>query len=105
MEHQDWDLFTIKKKKSSSEKKEFVKSTERKIEESEANGNLSHKKMDISFGKALQRYRTSQNMTQKDIAQKLNIQIKDINEIESGKAKHNGLLMGKIKRIMNTKIK
>ena len=39
-------------------------------------------------------------MTQKDIAQKLNIPAKDINEIESGKMKHNGQLMGKIKRLM-----
>ena len=46
--------------------------------------------MDIEFGKTLQKYRISQELTQKDIAQKLNIPVKDINEIESGKMKHNG---------------
>ena len=59
--------------------------------------------MDSEFGKTLQKYRLSQNMTQKDIAQKLNIPVKDLNEIESGKMKHNGQLMGKIKRLMNSK--
>jgi len=57
--------------------------------------------MDAGFGKVLQKYRLSQKMTQKDIAQKLNIPVKDINEIESGKMKHNGALMGRIKRLMN----
>ena len=36
----------------------------------------------------------------RDLAQKLNIQVKDINEIESGKAKHNPGLMNKINRVM-----
>lgn len=103
MEHQDWNTLFVnsKKKKNNIEKKEYVKSKEQKMNENEENGKLSHKKMDSEFGKSLQKYRLSQNMTQKDIAQKLNIPVKDINEIESGKMKHNGQLMGKIKRLMN----
>ena len=104
MDHQDWDIKIIKPKKSNNQegdkKKQYVKSKEQKMNESEESGKLSHKKMDIEFGKTLQKYRLSQNMTQKDIAQKLNIPAKDINEIESGKMKHNGQLMGKIKRLM-----
>lgn len=103
MEHQDWDTLFVKPKKENNniEKKQHVKSKEQKMNESEEIGKLSHKKMDSDFGKVLQKYRLSQNMTQKDIAQKLNIPVKDINEIESGKMKHNGQLMGKIKRLMN----
>jgi ribosome-binding protein aMBF1 (putative translation factor) len=105
MEHQDWDTVyvTPKKKNNQTEdkKKPYVKSKEQKMNEKEEEGKLSHKKMDSEFGKSLQKYRLSQNMTQKDIAQKLNIPVKDINEIESGKMKHNGVLMGKIKRLMN----
>jgi|TARA_B110000914_G_C15103988_1_gene283028 ribosome-binding protein aMBF1 (putative translation factor) len=105
MEHQDWKAIVVKKKNNSlnedgSKKKEHVKSTATKLEENIEEGNLTHKKMDLSFGKDLQKYRLSQGFTQKDLANKLNIQVKDINEIESGKAKHNGPLMGKIKRIM-----
>ena len=103
MEHQDWNTLFVNsnKKKNNIEKKEYVKSKEQKMNENEENGKLSHKKMDSDFGKSLQKYRSSINMTQKDIAQKLNIPVKDINEIESGKMKHNGQLMGKIKRLMN----
>ena len=102
MEHQDWDTVYVKPKKSQADDKKnlFVKSKEQKMNEKEEEGKLSHKKMDVNFGKDLQKYRLSQNMTQKDIAQKLNIPAKDINEIESGKMKHNGQLMGKIKRLM-----
>ena len=105
MEHQDWVVKTVKPKNNqgsnkSNQSKQYVKSKEQKMNISEEEGKLSHKKMDIEFGKTLQKYRLSQNMTQKDIAQKLNIPAKDINEIESGKMKHNGQLMGKIKRLM-----
>ena len=106
MEHQDWKQVVVNKKKINSlkedgtKKKEFVKSKETKLEENIDEGKLSHKKMDLSFGKDLQKYRLSQGLTQKDLSTKLNIPVKDINEIEAGKAKHNGPLMGKIKRLM-----
>jgi ribosome-binding protein aMBF1 (putative translation factor) len=105
MEHQDWKNIVVKKNNNplnedGTKKKEYVKSEEIKLEENAEEGKLSHKKMDLSFGIALQKYRLSQGFTQKDLATKLNIPVKDINEIESGKAKHNGPLMGKIKRIM-----
>jgi|TARA_B110000879_G_C10924122_1_gene413308 ribosome-binding protein aMBF1 (putative translation factor) len=107
MEHQDWDLIILNNKSSKpklnvdgTKKKEYVKSRATKLEENVEEGKLSHKKMDLSFGKSLQKYRLSQGLTQKDLSTKLNIPVKDINEIESGKAKHNGHLMGKIKRLM-----
>jgi ribosome-binding protein aMBF1 (putative translation factor) len=105
MEHQDWDSFILNNKSNAknedgTKKKEYVKSKETKLEENIEDGKLSHKKMDLSFGKILQKYRLSQGLTQKDLSTKLNIPVKDINEIESGKAKHNGQLMGKIKRLM-----
>lgn len=103
MEHQDWTTKILNSKKSPNQggdKKQYTKTKEQKMEESEEEGKLSHKKMDLDFGKSLQKYRLSQGLTQKDIAQKLNIPLKDINEIESGKMKHNGQIMGKIKRLM-----
>ena len=102
MEHQDWVVKTVnpKNNQEGGKKIQYVKSKEQKMNDAEEEGKLSHKKMDLEFGKTLQKYRLSRNMTQKDIAQKLNIPVKDINEIESGKMKHNGQLMGKIKRLM-----
>jgi ribosome-binding protein aMBF1 (putative translation factor) len=104
MEHQDWTPVVVKKKNNKDNKDNnpgnHEKSKVTKLEEQIEEGTMKHKKMDITFGKTLQKYRLSQGYTQKDLATKLNIPVKDINEIESGKAKHNGQLMGKIKRIM-----
>ena len=106
MEHQDWNTLYLnvdkkmKEKDKDKEKKISHGNKELKIEKQIEEGKMIHKKMDINFGKELQKYRLSKNMTQKDIAQKLNISFKDINDIENGKMKHNGPLMGKIKRMM-----
>jgi len=104
MEHQDWKSIVVKMNNPLNEdgtkKKEYVKSKATKLEENIEEGKLSHKKMDLSFGIVIQKYRLSQGYTQKELATKLNLPVKDINEIESGKAKHNGPLMGKIKRLM-----
>ena len=62
----------------------WIHFTKNKIEKQIEDGNLKHKKMDVSFGKELQKKRLSKGMTQKDLAQKLNIPVKDINDIESG---------------------
>tara|TARA_B110000971_G_C19886674_1_gene443332 strand:+ start:280 stop:621 length:342 start_codon:yes stop_codon:yes gene_type:complete len=108
MEHQDWNpyYFHVDKKVNGVDKEKEKKisqgdNKETKIEKQIEEGKLAHKKMDQSFGKELHKYRMSQNMTQKEIAQKLNIPVKDINDIENGKMKHNGPLMGKIKRLIN----
>tara|TARA_B110000971_G_C19907410_1_gene452951 strand:+ start:502 stop:831 length:330 start_codon:yes stop_codon:yes gene_type:complete len=107
MDHQDWDLFILNNKSKNkpkvnedgSLKKEFVKSKEHKFEEQIEEGKLSHKKMDANYGKELQKKRLSKGLTQKDLANKINVPAKMINEIESGKAKHNGPVMNKLNRL------
>jgi len=111
MEHQDWTPIYIKastelnktpeqrKKEENWEKNHKKYAKENKIEKQIEEGTLKHKKMDVSFGKDLQKKRLSLGMTQKDLANKLNIPVKDINDIEAGKAKHNPGLMNKINRI------
>ncbi len=113
MEHQDWTPIYIrattelnktpqqKEKEKNREENKVKFAKENKIEKQIEDGNLKHKKMDVSFGKDLQKKRLSRGMTQKDLAQKLNIPAKDINDIEAGKAKHNPGLMNKINRSMN----
>lgn len=108
MEHQDWNTLYVKANKHSKEKnkeKEENKtnhfSKEKKIDKKIEEGNLKHDKTPSELGKIIQSRRLSQNMTQKDLAQKLNIPVKMINEIESGKAKHNPQVISKIKRILN----
>jgi ribosome-binding protein aMBF1 (putative translation factor) len=45
--------------------------------------------------------RVAAKLSQKDLAQKLNMQMKDVQDIESGKAIENKLILGKIKRCLN----
>ena len=54
MEHQDWKTLVIhpKVKKDETKKNTFVKSKETKLEFDIEEGKLSHKKMDINFGKS-----------------------------------------------------
>ena len=81
MEHQDWATKILNSKKpinQEGDKKQYKKSKEQKLNDAEEEGKLTHKKMDSEFGKTLQKYRLSQGLTQKDIAQKLNIPAKDI---------------------------
>jgi len=100
MNHQDWDNIVIRSKtKPDKDQTKAPKSKEVKLEEKIAEGMLSHKKMDISFGRDLQKKRLSQNMTQKDLAQKMNCPCKMITDIESGRAPHNAQLMNKINRL------
>tara|TARA_B100000035_G_scaffold309691_1_gene316274 strand:+ start:1203 stop:1595 length:393 start_codon:yes stop_codon:yes gene_type:complete len=108
MEHQDWDTVYTKaskhidkkdKKEKNIKTQQFSKinKIEKKIEE----GNLKHDKTPAELSKLIQQKRLSQNMTQKDLAQKINVPVKTINELESGRAKHNPQIVSKIKRILN----
>ena len=105
MEHQNWDTFYIHANNQNKPKNEETKkpaiSKETKMDQKIEEGNLKHNKTPAELGKLIQSRRLSQNMTQKDLAQKLNIPVKMINEIESGKAKHNPQVISKIKRILN----
>jgi|TARA_B110000971_G_scaffold219276_2_gene259990 ribosome-binding protein aMBF1 (putative translation factor) len=103
MEHQDWDQYIFKAKPSPKVHANAPKSPAIKLEEKIEEGKMTHKKMDSGYGIYIQKHRLSRGMTQKDLAQKINVPVKDINDIESGKAKHNGQLMNKINRVFYVK--
>jgi ribosome-binding protein aMBF1 (putative translation factor) len=104
MDHQDWDQVYVWANKLDSKKteKEAVKgkSKEQKIDDKIEAGNFSHQKMDANYGKKIQRARLEKKMTQKDLALLLNTAVKNIIEIENGKAQHNGRLMN----LLNNKL-
>ena len=108
MEHQDWDTIYVradkvinqsKKEKDSGQKE--IKITIKKIEQKIEQGDLKHDKISPNLGKIIQQKRLEKNMTQKDLAQKINQPVKIINEIESGKANKNPQVVSKIKQIFN----
>lgn len=101
MEHQDWDTIYVRgnKELNKDKKSKKEKTKEQKMDDKIEEGNFSFKKMDSSYGKHIQKLRMSQGMNQKDLAQKLSISVKDITEIENGKAKHNGRLMSRLNNL------
>ena len=105
-DHQDWKPIIIRKnnenkKESSSKSVNYEQQKNKKIEKQIEEGNMKHKKIPDDIRKKIQQKRGELNMTQKQLAQKINIQVSIINEIETGKALYNHKHINKIKRILN----
>ena len=112
MEHQNWETFVIHCKapvSKTSVKQEVVKANHKhiqqsreaqKIEKMEEEGDLSHKKVEREFRVQVQQKRLQENMTQKQLANKLSVPVSTINDIESGKALYDPKLTGKLKRML-----
>ena len=108
MEHQDWTIvYTRANKKlandEKSKKKPVILSKEKKMEKQIEEGKMKVKLTSSDVGKQIRDKRNSKGLSQKDLAQKVNVVPKIIIEIESGKAKHNPQLINKINRILNSK--
>lgn len=112
MEHQDWETLIVHAKnpvkknnqtKEEGKKKQYVKTKDKKLEESIEKGDMKHKLIDPDLSKQIQQARLSKKLTQKQLAQQLSIPQQTINEIETGKFKHNGQILMKVKRKLNIK--
>ena len=107
LDHQDWKQVVITKKDGINEEK---KRTSTKLSEGQQKdiklikqveeGNLQHKKVPPEIRKQIQQKRGSLTWTQKQLAQKVNLQVSIINEIETGKANYNHQHINKIKRAL-----
>ena len=61
-------------------------------------------KSNIELRKALQQARLNKKMSQKDVAQKLNVKTNLIMDYESGKSAPNNSFISKLEKIYNTKL-
>lgn len=111
LDHQDWKNIIVRTKHKglpTDEKKTKVvknKSSEKnkvdiKLEKKVDEGDMKHKIVSLKLRQEIQKRRTSQNLTQKDLATRINLPVTIINEIESGKAIYNHQHMNKIKRFL-----
>jgi len=105
MDHQDWDTFYIQGNKELTNKKQNKKqikppSKEKQLEKKIEDGNLKHKRISSGTGKQIEKKRLELNMTRKDLAYKINLPLRNIDDIENGKAKYNPQHINKIKRIL-----
>jgi len=105
IEHQDWQSIIINKKtnkfsdnkiKKENPENQKIKSIEKKVEEDD----LKHKKITPEMKQKIIQDRCSIGLTQKELAQKCNLPLQVINEIETGKAIYNHQHINKIKRIL-----
>jgi len=62
-------------------------------------------KIDMSVGRAIQKGRQDKNLTQKDLATRVNEKPNVINDYEAGRAVPNQLLLGKIERVIGVKLR
>jgi len=94
-DHQDWKNIVIKSTHGNKLNKKIVTTVRRKetnvkqIEEKVENDDLKHQKYDKSIAELILQKRLILNLTQKQLAQKLNIPHKIIADIESNKGIYN----------------
>lgn len=115
LHHQDWETVTLKKKLPEAEKTivhktdagqhATVSSTTNKPAwkiEQQVDGESGKPIVYVSRFDAQQIIggRVAKKMTQKDLANRLNMQLKDIQDIESCKAVENKAILAKIKRFL-----
>ncbi|CAO3650054.1 unnamed protein product [Cunninghamella echinulata] len=62
-------------------------------------------KVDVSVGKAIQKGRQDKQLTQKDLAQKINEKPQVVTEYESGKAIPNQQVLGKMERALGIRLR
>lgn len=106
-DHQDWKTIIVKNSNKKSEIKKLAKKIDdttqkmMKIENKADNDELKHDIYTKEFRISMVQKRTkSLNMTQKQLATRLNMPEKTIKDIESGKAIYNAGHYNKIKRLL-----
>jgi len=113
MEHQDWRTYIVHcknepKTSKQGQGKEIKKkgggvSKAVKIEKLVEEDQLKHKIIPKDIADLIRNKRCEMKLKQKDLAKQLNLNVSVINDIETGKAIYNGLLISKIKRKLNIK--
>ena len=108
LEHQNWTPQVVRKKKDNIDggsKKKISQAQQRdnKLMKKADNDDLTHDKITLELRVKIQQGRASQKWTQKDLANRCNLPVNVINEIESGKAIYNPQQINKIKRILKIK--
>ena len=112
MEHQDWHTITFNKvlkeqnKKEIDEKKlKLSTNLDYKLSKKEEEKGLKHDNVSQNISKIIRDARCSKNLTQKQLANMVNLPVKIITDIENGNAKYNPQNINKIKRVLKLQIK
>lgn len=93
MNHQDWETVVLKKDKPKE-----------KVSYQGSQSDKPLKKISHDFKISLQKSRQSHKLSQKQLAQKINVSESLIKEYESGKAIPNGNIINKLNRVLGIKL-
>ena len=108
MQHQDWENIVFNKKSEQLAKEENLRKHNApgtaKFRELDSEDPPALEKVKNSTSRAIQKARQAKKMTQKDLANLLNIQASVISEYESGNATPNRQLLSKISKVLGVKI-
>ena len=101
--HQDWNTIYLhldkNKKDKKDEKKNLKKGPSNNLDKTNID-TFKNKKVDKNFSVKIKNARNSKKMTQKELAQKINVKPAVINDHESGRAIPNPKILNNIKRIL-----
>jgi len=107
-DHQDWKDIVVRKKLDktiASNAKKIDNATQKllSVEKKADNDELKHDKINLELRQNIQKGRSSKGLTQKQLANSINMPLQKIQEIESGKAIYNGKDINRIKRFLKIK--
>ena len=107
MDCQDWKPVIFKKKTSSEKEHQKINSMRvshgtKKIVENPDSFQIN--KVTKKMGKQISTARLSEKLSQKELANKINISSKTVQDYENGKARPNGNIINKLNRVLNIKI-
>ena len=107
LDHQDWKTIVVKKPQENikNSKKKPSNDTLKKIsiEKKAENDELYHKKLTVELRQSIMKARVAKSLTQKQLANSVNLSQQIISDIESGKAIYNYQHINKIKRFLKLK--
>lgn len=106
LDHQDWKTIVVKKKREDKTSKPKISNEQQKlksIEKKADNDELKHKTITLELRQNIQKARCLKNLTQKQLANNINLPLQVISDIESGKAIYNHQHINKIKRYLKLK--
>ncbi|XP_015122392.1 endothelial differentiation-related factor 1 homolog [Diachasma alloeum] len=66
---------------------------------------LKHETVPLDLGKLIQQGRANKNLSQKDLATKVNEKVQVINDYEAGRGIPNQLVIGKIEKVLGMKLR
>lgn len=97
-----WFLYSVSGGAGSNKQHAAAKNTAKLDRETEE---LKHDNIELSVGKLIQQARQAKNMSQKDLATKINEKPQVITDYEAGRGIPNNIIIGKIERVIGIKLR